>query len=137
MPEMRERPFIAEIARGRDARFVPPVKETEFSTYRIDWYAVERVLNGGHPLPPLNPDELREAALWLRRHDVERHAVSVRLNVYERRIKDWEAEAGMLPADQLCARGGCKSAAAGRGLCANHLQQQRWAAKRQQLEAAA
>jgi hypothetical protein len=134
---MRERPFIADVARGRNLRFVPPAKETEFSTRRIDWYAVERVLNNDQPLPPLNPDELREAALWLRRHDVARLAVSARLSVYERQLKEWEAEAGMLPADQLCALDGCKQASAGRGLCANHLGQQRTAAKRAQMEVAA
>jgi hypothetical protein len=135
--EMRERPFIAAIARGQGLRFMPPAREGEFSTRRVDWYAVERVLNNDLPLPPLNPDELREAALWLRRHDVARATVSTRLSVYERQIKEWEADAGMLPADQLCTLDDCKRASSGRGLCAIHLQQQRWASKQTQLEVAA
>jgi hypothetical protein len=134
---MRERPFIANTVRGQGLRFVPPAKENEFSTRRIDWYAVERVLNNDQPLPPLNTDELREAALWLRRHDVERRVVSTRLSIYERRIKEWEADAGMLPADQLCVLDDCKRASSGRGLCAIHLQQERWAARQARLEVAA
>lgn len=121
MAEMRERPFIASVARGRGPQFVPPATESEFSTYRIDWYAVERVINGDHPTPRLNPDELREAALWLRRHGMQRAAVSVHLCVYERLVKEWEADAGMLGPDQLCTAGDCRKARVGRDLCTAHL----------------
>lgn len=120
MPEMRERPFLARPARGYGSRFIPPAKETEFSTARVDYYAVERAINGDAPRPDLTRDELREAALWLRRHGMERAAVSVHLSVYERLVKEWEAEAGMLGPDQLCTEPGCCKARSGRGLCALH-----------------
>lgn len=118
---MRERPFIACYAREQRLTFIPPATEDQFSTRRIDWYAVERAINGDHPRPALNTDELREAALWLRRHGTPRAAVSVQLCVYERLVKDWEADAGMLGPDQLCTADGCRKARAGRGLCTNHL----------------
>lgn len=121
MPEMRERPFLARPARGYGSRFIPPATEDEFSTDTVDWYAVERAVNGEGPRPELTRDELREAALWLRRHGAERAAVSVHLCVYERLVKEWEAEAGMLGPDQLCTEEGCRKARAGRGLCVNHL----------------
>ena len=121
MPEMRERPFLARPARGYGSRFIPPASEVEFSTARIDWFAVERAVNGDEPRPGLNPHELREAALWLRRHGMARALVSVHLSVYERLVKEWEAEAGMLGPDQLCTEPGCGKARVGRGLCVNHL----------------
>lgn len=121
MPEIRERPFLARPARGYGSRFIPPAKETEFSTARIDYYAVERAISGEGPRPELTRDELREAALWLRRHGVERAVVSVHLCVYERLVKEWEADAGMLGPDQLCTEGDCGKARAGRGLCTGHL----------------
>lgn len=121
MPEMRERPFLARPARGYGSRFIPPAKETEFSTARIDWFAVERAINGDEPRPGLNQHELRQAALWLRSHGMSRVAVSVHLCVYERLVKEWEADAGMLGPDQLCTVDGCRKARTGRGLCVNHL----------------
>lgn len=121
MPEMRERPFIAAPIRGHRPTFMPPATEDQFSTKHIDWYAVERAINGDYPRPVLNSEELREAALWLRRHDTPRAAVSVQLCVYERLIKEWEADAGMLGPDHLCTADGCRKARAGRGLCTNHL----------------
>lgn len=102
--------------------FLPPTTEDEFSTEAIDWIAVARVVNEERPLPHLNGDELREAALLLRRRGMERVNVSIYLSLYERLIKEWEAEAGMLGPDQLCTHGGCRHARAGRGLCSNHLE---------------
>jgi hypothetical protein len=46
--------------------------------------------------------------------------VSIYLCLYERLIKQWEAEAGMLGPDQLCTTG-CGNARVGRGLCTTHL----------------
>lgn len=115
------RPLSASYVREQRPVFIPPATEEEFSTDTIDWYAVERVVSGEEPQPPLNRDEIREAALILRRHGIERAAVSVRLCVYARLIKEWEAEAGMLGPDQLCTVDDCGKARAGRGLCTNHL----------------
>lgn len=138
MAEMRERPFIAAVARSRRAGFIPPAKEDEFSTERIDWYAVERAISGENPRPRLNDDELREAALWLRRHGMNRAAVSVHLCVYERLVKEWEADAGMLGPDQLCTEPGCRKARAGKGLCTGHLEADRkWRRLLAELEVAA
>ncbi|WP_030169095.1 hypothetical protein [Streptomyces sp. NRRL S-813] len=124
--------------RGHRPTFVPPTTEDEFSTETIDWYAVERAISGEDPRPPLNQDELREAALWLRRHDIPRAAVSTRLCVYERLVREWEAEAGMLDPDQLCTRDGCGKARAGRGLCTVHLTADRkWRQAIASLEVAA
>ncbi|MCW7941623.1 hypothetical protein AAW14_06130 [Streptomyces hygroscopicus] len=125
MTQMRERPFIAAHAREQRLTFTPPATETEFSTRRIDWYAVERAISGDHPRPHLNADEIREAALWLRSHGMPRATVSVHLSVYERLVKDWEADAGMLDPDQLCTTTGCRKARAGRGLCTTHLTAER------------
>lgn len=115
------RALSASFVREQRHTFIPPATEDQFSTEQIDYYAVERAINGEDPRPDLNRDELREAALWLRRHGVERAAVSVRLCVYERLVKEWEAEAGMLGPDQLCTIDGCRKARAGRGLCTSHL----------------
>lgn len=125
MAEMRERPFIAAVARSRRPGFIPPATEDKFSTDTIDWYAVERAISGEEPRPELTREELREATLWLRRHGMERAAVSVHLCIYERLIKEWEAEAGMLGPDQLCTIDGCRKARAGRGLCTGHLETDR------------
>lgn len=121
MAEMRERPLIATIARGHSTSFIPPATEDEFSTDTVDYYAVERAISGEDPRPELTRDELREAALWMRRHGTERAHVSVHLCVYERLVKDWEADAGMLGPDQLCTEPDCHKARVGRGLCTNHL----------------
>jgi len=119
--QMRERPFTASYPRELRLTFIPPATEDKFSTQHIDWFAVERAISGEPPRPELTRDELREAALWLRRHDMERATVSVHLCVYERLVKDWEADAGMLGPDQLCTIGDCHKARVGRGLCTNHL----------------
>lgn len=121
MIAMRERPLIAAHVRGHGHRFIPPATEDQFSTDTIDWYAVERAISGEIPRPQLNGHELREAALWLRQHGMPRAAVSVHLCVYERLVKEWEADAGMLGPDQLCTRDGCQKARSGRGLCTAHL----------------
>ncbi|MFI8872407.1 hypothetical protein [Streptomyces sp. NPDC055243] len=102
--------------------FNPPTTEDQFSTEAIDWIAVARVVNEDQPLPPLNEDELREAALLLRRRGMARIEVSVYLCLYERLIKEWEAEAGMLGPDQLCTIDDCRKARVGRGLCSAHLE---------------
>lgn len=111
--------------RPRRRPFNPPTTEDEFSTETIDWIAVARVVNEERPLPPLNSDELRETAILLRRRGMERINVSTYLSLYERLIKKWEAEAGMLGPDQLCTHNGCRHARAGRGLCSNHLEADR------------
>lgn len=121
MIQMRERPFIATYDYEQRPTFTPPVTEDEFSTERIDYYAVERAISGEDPRPALNEHELREAALWMRRHDIPRATVSVHLCVYERLVKDWEADAGMLGPDQLCTIDDCRKARVGRGLCTNHI----------------
>ncbi|MFF4346757.1 hypothetical protein [Streptomyces sp. NPDC001530] len=132
MAEMRERPLIAAFARSRRPGFIPPATEDEFSTEHVDWYAVERAISGETPRPELTPDETREAALWMRRHGIERARISVQLSVYERLIREWEADAGMLSPDQLCTIDDCRKARVGRGLCTNHL-----TADRQRRKAAA
>ena len=138
MAEMRQRPLIASFARSWRTGFIPPAEETEFSTERIDWYAVERAINGGYPRPQLNADEAREAALWMRRHGIDRARVSVQLGIYERLIREWEADAGMLSPDQLCTEPGCGKARAGRGLCTGHLTADRqWRRVLAELEVAA
>lgn len=115
------RPYTAIHCRGQNRPYLPPATEDQFSTERIDWYAVARVVNNDQPWPPLNGDEMREAALILRRNGMERRAVSTYLSLYERLIKEWEADAGMLGPDQLCTEDGCRKARVGRGLCNNHL----------------
>ncbi|WP_199546644.1 hypothetical protein [Streptomyces sp. N35] len=134
---MTTRPFTASRCPIRGLRFVPPVTVEQISTDDVDWYAVERVVRDDWPLPELNLDELREAALILRRNDVERAAVSARLCIYERLVKEWEADAGMLSPDQLCTENGCGKARAGRGLCTNHLSIDRLRRKKAATEAVA
>jgi hypothetical protein len=121
MIERRHLNLVASRVQGRRPVYIPPATEDQFSTEQVDYYAVERAINGESPRPELTRDELREAALWLRRHGMERAAVSVHLCVYERLVKEWEADAGMLGPDQLCTIGGCRKARSGRGLCTVHL----------------
>ena len=121
MIERRQLTLIATRAPGCRPAYIPPATEDEFSTDTVDHYAVERAISGEDPRPPLNRDELRVAALWMRQHGMERAAVSVHLCVYERLVKEWEAEAGLLGPDQLCTVDGCGKARSGRGLCVNHL----------------
>ena len=120
--------------------YLPP----DHRTYSrgIDWIAVERATRGELPAEPLHPDELREAALWLRRADVPRAAVSTQLSVYERLIKEWEADAGLLGPEDLCTTPGCLKARAARGLCACcysqvRIQEKQWKAAVAGLEVAA
>lgn len=115
------RPLSARHVREQRPHFIPPATEDQFSTDTIDYYAVERAISGENPRPELTREELREAALWLRRHGMDRAVVSVHLCVYERLVKEWEADAGMLGPDQLCTVDDCGKARAGRGLCVNHL----------------
>lgn len=98
----------------------------------IDWVAVERAARGELRPEALTPDELRQAALWLTQAGSSRKAVSIQLCVYERLIKEWQAEAGQLPEADLCSVPNCRRASAGRGLCALCLSQQRILARRQQ-----
>lgn len=121
MAAKRQLALVACQVRSLTPTFIPPATEDEFSTDTVDWYAVERAINGDSPRPELTRDELREAALWMRRHDIDRTAVSIHLCVYERLVKEWEAAAGMLGPDQLCTHAGCGKARAGRGLCTAHL----------------
>lgn len=100
--------------------YLPPT-DTYDDDLGIDWIAVERATRGELPHHPLTHNELREAALWLTRTGVPRNAISTRLSVYEYQIREWEAEAGLLPDNMLCTRDDCRHARRGRDLCANHL----------------
>ncbi|MER7953888.1 hypothetical protein [Streptomyces sp. NPDC096030] len=110
--------FKGSRPRGAQIHYLPPATEDEFSTETVDHYAVERAVAGEHPRVELTPDEQREAALCLRRHGVPRIQVSIQLSLYERRIKEWEAEAGLLGPEDLCVVDGCTRARSGRGYCA-------------------
>lgn len=100
----------------------PPVK-----TYSngIDWIAVERAARGELRADALTPAETREAALWLARAGRARAAISIQLSVYERLVKEWQAEEGLLADADLCSRPKCRRASAARGLCATCYSQQR------------
>lgn len=117
--------FRGTRAQEQRPTFLPPTTEDEFSTPEVDWYAVERAISGEHPRPELTPQEKREAALWLIQHGWQRKPVSVHLSVYERLVKEWEAEAGLLGPEDLCSNDDCGRATAGRGLCALHLSKAR------------
>lgn len=106
---------------GRERRYLPPATETEFSTPAIDWYAIERVINNDRPIPPLNDDELREAALWMVRNGTPRAHVARHLGIYDQRVRDWEAAAGLLDPNDLCSNQGCTRVRSGRGLCGSCL----------------
>ncbi len=95
----------------------------------IDWVAVARVVTNELPEPKLNPVEKREAALALIRTGVPRRTVSIRLSLYERLIKEWEAQAGLLPEKDICTHPGCRHAISGRQLCIDHLRLLRAAEK--------
>lgn len=137
------RPLNASRCREQRRAFPRPTADTstvlsdDTDAQIIDWFAIERVINNDQPLPYLNNEEIRIAALHLRRNDMARRAVSEYLRVYERRIKEWEADAGLLGPEDLCTLNDCARASAGRGLCANHLQQQRTEARRQRRAAEA
>lgn len=101
---------------------MPPVK-----TYSdgIDWIAVERAARGELRADALTQAESREAALWLAQAGASRSSISVQLCVYERLVKEWMAEAGLLADCDLCSQPECRRATAGRGLCAICLSHQR------------
>lgn len=101
---------------------MPPVK-----TYSngIDWIAVERAARGELRADALTPAELREAALWLAKAGTARAAISTQLCVYERLVKEWQAEEGLLADTDLCSRPKCRRASHARGLCAPCYSQQR------------
>jgi hypothetical protein len=120
--------------RGIRGTYLPPTTDTY--TDGIDWIAVERAIRGDLPAEPLTHDELREAALGLVRSGVSRKSISVQLCVYERRIRDWEAEAGLLPPEDLCSHTNCRRAKCGLGLCASHLQAYRLREREWQLAVA-
>lgn len=94
---------------------IPPVK-----TYSrgIDWIAVERAARGELRA------EVREAAMWMVRAGQSRIAVSIQLCVYERIVKQWEAEEGLLPPSEICIHPRCRRFSVGRKLCTLHLQRQ-------------
>ena len=100
---------------------------TPLETYSngIDWIAVERAARGELRADALNPAEVREAAIWLAKAGTARKAISTQLCVYERLVKEWQAEEGLLPDSDLCSRPNCRRASSGRGLCAPCLWHQR------------
>ncbi|MFE2326087.1 hypothetical protein ACFXD5_19530 [Streptomyces sp. NPDC059385] len=116
-------PIAATTIRAATTRLQSPPTKTYSNG--IDWIAVERAARGELPAGALTPAEAREAAVWLVRAGVARKAISVQLSVYERLVKEWAAEEGLLPDADLCSRAGCRRATAGRGLCALCLSQQR------------
>lgn len=104
-------------------RYIAPTTDT-FTVegdVEIDWVAVARVINNELPEPELNAAEKREAALALVRTGVPRRTVSTRLALYERLIKEWEAQAGLLPEKDICVHADCRHAVSGRRLCIDHL----------------
>lgn len=114
------------IIRPRDLRAAYTPSFDQEPKADLDWVVVERTITGEHPQPfELTTAEKREAALWLIRHGWSRQEVSVRVSVYARLIKEWEAEAGLLDPGSLCRRQGCTNAVSGHGLCANCLCKQR------------
>ncbi len=122
--------------------FALPTDDADTYSDGIDWIAVERATQGEYNGRDLTENELREAALFLRRHDVSRVAISIQLSVYERLVKEWEAEAGLLDADDLCTKPGCGRARPGTGLCAlclsqHRIQEKHWRAAVAELGVAA
>ncbi len=129
-------------ARRKPLRHVPQDENGDTYSNGIDWLAVHRAVSGEHPLPELTRAEQREAAICLSRNGIARLAISIRLGVYTRLVKEWEAEAGLLPDSDLCTHPNCRKPISGRKLCPNHLQQlqyrnREWAAALTDLEAAA
>ncbi|MEU1071862.1 MULTISPECIES: hypothetical protein [unclassified Streptomyces] len=133
-PTTREARVCGTRAIPTGIRFTPPAEPSEDT---IDWIAVERVLRKEIAPASLDWRELREAALHLRRTGVPRATVSVQLCLYERLVKQYEAEEGLLSPNELCTQPGCRRARAGRGLCAPCLGSLRLREKQQNMEAAA
>ncbi|MFE0039391.1 hypothetical protein [Streptomyces sp. NPDC059015] len=130
-------PLGATRVRAQRVIFVLPTDDADTYSNGIDWIAVERAVHGEYDSRDLTQAELREAVLYLRRHDIGRRTISNQLCVYERLVKEWEAEAGMLGPDDLCTTPGCAKARAGRGLCACCLSHARGIEKQQKLGVAA
>ncbi|WP_329114548.1 hypothetical protein [Streptomyces sp. NBC_01353] len=128
--------------RGASLLYIPPATEDEFSTETVDHVAVARAVAGEHPRVELTHDEARVAALHLRQRNVPRVQVSIQLGLYERLIKEWEADAGLLGPEDLCTLPGCNRARAGRGYCAIclgrvRIQERQWKAAVADLATAA
>lgn len=104
--------------------------DTYDETRDIDWIAVERATNGEYDPALLNDAEKRETALLMARAGMRERAISNRIYVYERRIGEWLAEAGLLPPERICSRDNCGHLMVGLGLCTNHLQRKRNQEKR-------
>jgi hypothetical protein len=120
----------ATICRGQRPVFVPPTTETY--TDGIDWNAIERAVTGDTPIPTLTDTELRAAVTYMTRAGWARKAISTHLGLYERLIREWQADAGLLPDKDLCTTDGCRKAKGGRGLCISHLQAAKTAEKQWQ-----
>jgi len=125
-------PMKAAAPRGLITRIgaTNPDADTYDDDRDIDWIAVERTANGDYNPALLNQAELRETAILLGRAGLRERAISSRLSVYERRIGEWLATAGLLPPERICSRDNCGHVSTGRGLCNSHLQLKRKHEKR-------
>lgn len=136
------RALAATFPRGIITRYGVNTTDTYSQNGDIDWIAVERAANGDYEPTLLNDDERREAALLMYRSGLRERAISTHLCIYERRIGEWAAAAGLLPPERICTIDDCGHLMAGKGLCNNHLTAKRKREKRtreaaKQLEPAA
>ncbi|MEU8870505.1 helix-turn-helix domain-containing protein [Streptomyces javensis] len=61
----------------------------------VDLIAVERAVRGALPLPELNEDEQRYAALEMAKQRVPERTIAERLGVAERTVVRWKAGSGV------------------------------------------
>ena len=88
----------------------------------IDWIAVERAVTGDRPLPALNFDERRAAALLLTRAGFSEKETGSLVGCNARQVSRWKFEVGLSGA-KTCSLDDCDDQVKGRGLCYRHYRQ--------------
>lgn len=99
-----------------------PVPTDITYTDDIDWIAVERAVTRDRPLPALNLDERRAAALLLTRAGFSEKETGSLVGCNARQVSRWKFEAGLSGA-KTCSLDDCDDKVKGRGLCYRHYRQ--------------
>ncbi|KOU20926.1 hypothetical protein ADK52_25380 [Streptomyces sp. WM6372] len=90
----------------------------------IDWIAVQRAIEDGHPRPALTRDEKRVAALLLVTAGHSETDTARLVGTHGTQVSRWKMQAGMKP-NNPCTVADCDSPIKALGLCHRHYRQER------------